>query len=132
MRKLCPVIGILAGIVNGLRNELSIRNAKAFQLVCHNRSRFAMMIFQQSLEETCSSCSVTTCLEKHIDYLTILVNSPPQVLLFTIYLHKHFVDVKCIAESLMPTFQPFGILGAELVAPQTNGFITYSNTAFSQ
>ena len=78
------------------------------------------MLFQQPLEKTLSSSPVTTCLEKHIDHLAILVNSPPQVLLFSINLHKHFIDVKCIAEPLVPTFQPFGILGAELVAPQTN------------
>jgi len=132
VRKLCPVIGILAGIVNALRNEFSMRNSIASQLVCHNLSRFAMMLFQQSLEETRSSCSITTCLEKDIDHLAILVNSPPQVLLFAIYFHKHFVNVKCIAEPLMPTFQPFGILGTELLAPQTNGFIAYGNTAFSQ
>jgi hypothetical protein len=88
--------------------------------------------FQQSLEEPLSSRSVTSCLEKHIDHLAILVNRSPQVLLFAIYLHKYFVDVKCIAEPLMPIFQSFRILGAKLVAPQTNRFIAYGNTAFSQ
>jgi len=96
-----------------------MRNAIASQLVRHNLSRFAMVIFQQSLEETLGSRSVTTCLEKHIDHFAILVNSPPQVLLFAIYLHKYFVYVECIAEPLMPTFQSFRILRAELVAPQT-------------
>ena len=109
-----------------------MRHAIAFQLIRHNLSRFATMLVQQSLEETRSGCSITTCLEKHIDHLAILVNGPPQVLLFAIYLHKHFVDVKCIAEPLMPTSQSFGILKAELIAPQTNRFIAYGNTALSQ
>ena len=130
MRKLCSVIGILACIMNSLRDELSMCNAIAPQLVCHNLSRFAMVIFQQSLEETHSSRAVTTGLQKHIDNLAILVNSPPQVLLFAPYLHKHFVDVKCIAEPLMPTFRSFGILRSELVAPQTNRFIAYGNTVW--
>ena len=91
-----------------------------------------MMIFQQPLEETLSNLAVTTCLEKHIDYFAILVNSPPQVLLFAIYLHKYLVYVECIAEPLMPIFQPFGMLGDELVAPQTNRFIAYGNSALSQ
>jgi len=47
-----------------------------------------MVAFQQPIKETLSSRAVTTCLEKHIDYLAILVNSPPQVLLFSIYLRK--------------------------------------------
>ena len=109
-----------------------MRNAIASQLVRHNLSRFAMVIFQQPLEETFSSRSVTTCLEKHIDHVAILVDSPPQVLPFARYLYKNFVDVECIAEPLMPIFQPFSILATELVAPQTNRFIAYGNTAFSQ
>ena len=132
MRKLRPVVGILGCIVNRLWHKFSMRNPIASQLVRHNLSRFAMMFFQQPLEETLSSLAVTTCLKKHIDYFAILVNSPPQVLLFAIYLHKYFVYVECIAEPLMPTFQPFGILGAELVAPQTNRFIAYENAALSQ
>jgi len=103
-----------------------MRNAIASQLVRHNLSRFSLVIFQQPLEETLCSRTVSTGLEKHINHLAILVNSPPQVLL------KYFVDVECIAEPLMPTFQPFGILGAEFVAPQANRFIAYGNTAFSQ
>ena len=88
--KLCPVIGILDCIVKGRRDEFSMRNVIASQLVRQNLSRFAMVIFQQSLEETLSSRSVTTRLEKHIDHLAILVNSAPQVLLFTTYLQKKF------------------------------------------
>jgi hypothetical protein len=77
VRKLCPVIGILGCIMQGLRDEFSMRNVIASQLVRHNLSRFTLMIFQQPFEETLSSRAVTTCLEKHIDNLAILVNSPP-------------------------------------------------------
>jgi hypothetical protein len=94
-----------------------MRNAIAYQLVCHNLSRFTMVIFQQSSEETLSSSPITTRLEKHIDHFAILVNSPPQVLLLTTNLHKYFVDVECIAEPLMTTLQPFGKFGTKLVAP---------------
>jgi len=117
VRKLCAVISILGCIVYGFRDELSMRNAIASQLVCHNLSRFTMVIFQQSPEETLSSSPVTTRLEKHIDHLAILVNSPPQVLLLATNLHKYFVDVECITEPLMPTLQPFGKFGTKLVAP---------------
>jgi len=97
-----------------------MRNAIASQLVRHNLSRFAMMIFQKPLEETLSSLAVTTFLEKHIDYFAILVNSPPQALLFAIYLHKYFVYVECIAEPQMRIFQPFGIQKSMLAKVQGN------------
>ena len=117
VRKLCPVISILGCIMNGFRDEFSMRNTIASQLVRHNLSRLTMVIFQQSPEETLSSRSVATRLEKHIDHLAILVNSPPQVLLLTTNLHKYFVDVECIAEPLMSFFQSSDILRPELVAP---------------
>jgi hypothetical protein len=88
-----------------------MRNTIAPQRVRYNPSRLSLVIFQQPLEETLCSCTVTTGLEKHINYLAILVNSPPQVLLLATNLHKYFVDVECIAEPLMTTLQPFGIRG---------------------
>jgi hypothetical protein len=94
-----------------------MRNTIAFQLVRHNLSRFSLVILQQPLEETLCSCAVTTGLEKYINYLAILVNGPPQVLLLTTYLYKHLVDVECITEPLMPFLQSFSILRAEPVAP---------------
>jgi len=94
-----------------------MRYAIASQFICHYLSRFAMMLFQQSLEETLSSRAIAMHLEKHIDNLTILVDCPPQVLLFAIYSHKHLGNVKSITESLMPFFQSFGILRVERVTP---------------
>jgi len=94
-----------------------MRNAIAPQLVRYNLSRFTMVIFQQSPEETLCSSPVTTRLEKHIDHLAILVNSPPQILLLSTNLHKCFVDVERITEPLMAFLQPPSILRAELVAP---------------
>ena len=66
-----------------------MRNAIASQLGRYNFFRFTMVSFQQPLEKTLCSCTVTTGLEKHIDHLAILVNSPPQVLLLTTNLHKY-------------------------------------------
>ena len=117
MRKLCLVIGTLGRIVNCLWHKLSMRNAIASQLVRHNLSRFSLVIFQQPPEETLCSRTVTTVLEKHINHLAILINSPPQILLFTTNLHKYFIDVECIAEPLMAFFQSSSILRTELVAP---------------
>jgi hypothetical protein len=94
-----------------------MRNTIASQLVRHNLSRFTMVIFQQLLEEMLSSCAVTTGLEKHINHLPILVNSPPQVLLFATFLYKYFVDIERIAESLIGFSQSFRMLRAEFIAP---------------
>ncbi len=91
-----------------------------------------MVTLQQSLEETLGGRSVTSCLEKHIDHLAVLVNGPPQILLLPAYLHENFVDVESIAVPLMPTLQSFGVFWTELVAPQPYRFIAHTDTAFGQ
>ena len=53
-------------------------------------------------------------------------------MLLTIDLHEYFIDEKCIAETLMTTLQPLRILWAKLVTPQTNRFIIYDITTYSQ
>jgi len=103
--------------VNGLRNDLSVRNTIASQLIRYYLSRFSLVIFQQPPEETLGSRAITTGLKKYINNLTILINSPPQVLLFTSCLYENLVNVECIAEPLMPFLQSLGILRTELVAP---------------
>ena len=50
MRKLCPVIGILACIMNCLWHKFSLRNAIASQFVRHNLSRVSLVNFQPLLD----------------------------------------------------------------------------------
>ena len=46
MRKLCPVVGILACIMNRLRNEVLVRNTIVSQLVRNDPSWFSLVIVQ--------------------------------------------------------------------------------------
>jgi len=77
-----------------------MRDAVASQLIRDDLPGLTMMRLQQPPEETLGSRSVTTCLQKHIYHLTILVDSPPQALLFSSDLYKNLVDVECISISL--------------------------------
>ncbi len=109
-----------------------MRDTVASQLVRHYLPRFHSMCFQKSFEETLSGFTVTSTLQQDVDNLSILVDSSPQVVLYTVNFHKYFIDKKCITETLMTTLQSPRVPGAKLVAPQTNRFITYDNTAYSQ
>ncbi len=130
--KFCPVIGILGCVMNRLWDELSMCHAIASQLVRHYFPGFRLMILQHPLEKALGSLAVSSGLQKHIDYLSILVNRAPQIQLLAADLHEHFINEKCIAETWMPTLQTLGILRSKLVTPQANRFITDENTSFSQ
>jgi hypothetical protein len=132
MRQFGTVIGILRRVVNRARDQFSMRDAVASQLVRDNLPGFTAIISKQPFEKPPSSCAVASCLQKYIDYLSVLINGSPQVLLPAMNLHEHFVDEKCISKSLMPTLQALDILGPKLVTPQANGLIAHFNTSFRQ
>ena len=132
MRKLCPVIGILRCVVDRVGDQFSMCNAVAPQLIRHYLPGFTMMRLQQTPEEALGGRTVTADLKKHIDHLPALIHGSPQVLPTALDLHEHLIDVKRVSITLMSTLQALDILGAELVAPQTNRFITYVDAAFGQ
>jgi hypothetical protein len=110
VRKFGAVISVLRCVMNRVRDQFSIRNAVTSQLVRHYLPRFATVISNLPLEKPLSSCAVPSCLQKHIDHLSVLINGSPQILLLAADLHEHFINEKCIAETLPPTLQPLGIL----------------------
>jgi len=109
-----------------------MRDAVASQLVRHDFPGFAMVTFQQPPEKPLGSRFVASCLQKHIDHLSVLIHGSPQVLLPALDLHEHFVDEKSISKSLMSTLQALDIFGPKLVAPQSNRLIAHINSSFGQ
>jgi hypothetical protein len=53
-------------------------------------------------------------------------------LLLTIDLHEDFIDIQGIAVALVLALQSPGVRVTKLDTPETDGFITYDNTSFSQ
>ena len=118
MRNPGSVIRIPGCIVNRVWNECSMCDVIAYQLIGRYFPRFIMVILQQALEKSLDSVVVASCPQKHIDYLSVLSNSSPQVLLLTLDSHEHCVDENCIAKSLMSALKALAIFGSKLVTPQ--------------
>ncbi len=124
MGKLCPVLGILACIVNRIWDELSMCNPITSQLVRHDLPGFVSMCLQQSFEEALCGLAAAPTLQKNIDDFSVLIHGSPQIALYTVNLHEYFIYIKGITKSLVAAFQTSSILGSELVAPQPDGFIS--------
>ncbi len=77
MGKFCPVISILTCIVNRIRDEVSMCDPIASQLVRHYLSGFHSMCLQQPFEEALSGLAVASTLQKNIDDFAILIDSAP-------------------------------------------------------
>ncbi len=91
-----------------------------------------MVIPKQPLEKSLSSRAIPSDLQKHIDRLSVLIDSSPQVPLLAANLHEDFINEKCIAETLVTTLQSRRIPGSKLFTPQANRLIAHLNTSFSQ
>jgi len=90
------------------------------------------MFPQQPLKETLSGLPVAALLKKYINHFTVLIDGPPKVMLLTLDLHEHFIDVERIAVALMFSSQPLRVLRSEFVAPETDGFVADLNAALSE
>ena len=62
----------------------------------------------------------------------LLVNSPPQIVLLAVDLHKDFIDVEGVAVASVLAFQPAGINGSEFDAPEADRFAADGDTSLSE
>jgi len=79
---------------------------------------------QKSSEESLRGCCVSSLLQIHINDFAVLVDSPPQVVLFAADLHEHFIQKVSIAKSTMSTSQTSGIFRTEFIDPKSYRFVT--------
>jgi hypothetical protein len=82
-----------------------MRDTVTSELIRDNLPTFATMFLQESL----CSLGITAALKKYINDPTILINGPPQVMLFSLDLHKYFINEECIAISLLLSSQSLGV-----------------------
>jgi hypothetical protein len=75
------------------------------QFVRHNLPGFTVVAAEQALEESLRRCTIPICLKIYIDHLTILIDSPPELMLLTVYLYEDLVDEKGITVATMTSFQ---------------------------
>ena len=87
---------------------------------------------QQSPEEAPRTITILFSLNIHIHHFTVLINGSPQIVLFAAYLHEDLINEKCIAITPMFTFQPPGVFGAKLVAPQANRFVADGDSSLCE
>jgi len=70
------------------------------QLICHNSPRFPAIPLHQPLEKAFSGLSVPPGLQKNIDNLSVLVHSPPQMVLLSLNPDKHLINKEGVTVAL--------------------------------
>lgn len=104
----------------------------ATRFVRHNLPGFTAMISQYTPEEPLCSRAIPLCLKIHIDDVTILFHSSPQVAPLAVDLHEDFVNVEGVTVAPMLSLQAAGIDGTKLDAPETDRFSSDDNTSLGE
>ncbi len=100
-----------------IRDKFSMSNTVASKLVGDDTSRFIAAHSQQAFEEALCCLSVSAALQEHIDHFTILVDSPPKIVLYPLDSHENFIKVEGIAITLMSAPKSFGVLRTKFDTP---------------
>ena len=118
--------------MNKVRDQLSMCDPIAAQLVRHDLPGLTTMFLQQSLEKTPCCPAVSSRLQKHIDHFTVLIDRPPQIVLLAADLHKDFINEENISVALMFSPESPGVLGTEFDLPESNVFVGDRDPSFGQ
>ncbi len=108
-----------------------MRNAIAPQLIGYYLPGFTVMSPKKTPKEALRRFSVPAGLQEYVDYIAILIDSAPEVMLDTSYFHEYFVNKKCITISPLLTPQSPTVLRSKFVTPQPDRFMGYGNAALS-
>jgi len=73
----------------------------ASQFIRDNLPGLTSMILQESLKESLCALSITPLLQDYINYFTILINGPLQIILLPANLNEHFINEESITIPLM-------------------------------
>ena len=78
-------------------------NTIAAEFVCNNFSRHTTSL-QEAAKEKLSCFSIPAFLKVNINYLAVLINRTPKIMLFAIDLDEYLVQKVGVAETRMSSF----------------------------
>jgi len=130
MGLLDSIVGILVIHMITLRVHFPAGNTIATQFVGHDHPTLTIVVSYEPPEEALGSRTISASLKEHINYIPVLIDRPPQIVLLAIDLHEDFINVERVAVAVMSAFQSTGVLGPKLITPESYGLVADCDTTF--
>ena len=102
------------------------------QLVRHDLPGLAAMSPHKPPEESLRCRAISSSLQIDVDHFSILIHSPPQILLLTIDLHEDLVDEERIAITTVSPFQTTSISSTKFDTPKSDGFVANNDASLRE
>jgi hypothetical protein len=126
------IVGVLVRGVDHERHHGPTRRRITAQLVRDQTSRNRSLAFQQLPEEARGGTPITPGLHEDVDYIAVLVDRPPKILLPTLNIDEQFVQVPRVAHPPAASPQRSSIRRPEGPTPLPNRFVGDRHTALGQ
>ena len=121
------VVLVLAGSMDNGWEDLSVRSWIASKLVSNELQRWSLLVSQHLAKEALSGPLVSVACHQDIEDVAILVNGSPKIMTFPSDGDEQLVHVPDVPEPTLSPPQSAGVLGSKLSAPESNGFVEYSD-----
>jgi hypothetical protein len=84
---------------------------------------------EQSCSEAFSRLAIAVLLHEHINDFSILIDGPPQIVLYAVNYDKYFIEIERITKSMVTVLQAPSVCRAKFVAVKPSRLITDDNTS---
>ena len=132
MRVLGSVIQISALLMLDAREQLSLSDTIAPQLIGHDHPRFILQTLQQPFEEALRCLGIAPGLNKDIEHNSMLIDGPPEIMLDALDTDEDLIHVPLVAGSWPTPAQSVGKTRCKFLAPAPHRLVGDRNTAFRQ
>ena len=105
-----PVVFIWTGAMHNGSKDLPMCNPITPQLVSDQLPGWSFLMLQHLTKETRCCSTVSTLRNENIDYVSILIDSSPQIEVLTSDFDEEFIDMPNVAESTLFLPQFAGIV----------------------
>ena len=109
-----------------------MRGVIALEFVGHQPTWFTALAFEETAKEAFCSLPIASALHQDINGIAILIDGPPQILVFPLDGDKHFVEVPRVAEPSLSLFEFSRIGRSKLLTPLANRFICDGDPTFGE
>ena len=132
MRVFRSVIQVAAGPVFDIGQNSALRKAVAAQAVDNQALRVVLQALQQALEEALGGSAIAFLLHQDVQHDTVLIHHMPKVMQHAADPDENPIQMPGVSGPRAAAAQPFGKLGAELLAPVSDAFVSDHHAALGQ
>jgi hypothetical protein len=133
MRVLRAVVQALVLALVDTRHDFLFGSSVAGQFVGNDNSRDVLEAFEQCAEELFRGLRGSRRLcDPHIEHNAMLVNGPPQLVLFASDFQEHLIQMPCVSRPAAMALQLIGVGLTKFQAPLPNRFVGQHNAALCQ